>query len=364
MNIGEKILDLREKNKISQQELAYLMEVSRQTVSKWECGNSDPEVNKLVRLAKIFKVTTDYLLDNVNDKDEATILAEKQKKVEDAHKFYAYQKQVVENFYKNNPDFKESENRLCVNQPHCHIVLDVKKINNDTIFIPNIVEKVGVSANYDGPGLKIEIEDTIADLSKMFKGKIISTIDLTNFDTKKVKSLEGFLSGIKSVNCIKGFENLNLNNHKSIRQLFKDSTIGTLDGINNMNVSNIEDFTSAFSNCKIDTLNISNWDISSMKTSTRTKEDSLPISSYIFYRAVINDLNVSNWVLNSVKHTIAWFAGCRINKLQDITNWNMQNVLDCSGMFNSAIIKQTNDLTKLNISKDCSTKGMFELYKN
>ncbi|MFI3329905.1 MAG: helix-turn-helix transcriptional regulator [bacterium] len=62
MNIGEKIFKLREESNLSQTDLAELLDVSRQTISKWECGNCEPEVTKVVKLSKIFKVSTDYLL--------------------------------------------------------------------------------------------------------------------------------------------------------------------------------------------------------------------------------------------------------------------------------------------------------------
>ena len=64
MKINEKIYSLRKKSGWSQDELADKLSVSRQSVSKWETGDSVPEPTKLLALAKIFSVTTDYLLDD------------------------------------------------------------------------------------------------------------------------------------------------------------------------------------------------------------------------------------------------------------------------------------------------------------
>ena len=64
MKINEKIYILRKKFGWSQDELADKLSVSRQSVSKWETGDSMPESAKLLALAKIFSVTTDYLLDD------------------------------------------------------------------------------------------------------------------------------------------------------------------------------------------------------------------------------------------------------------------------------------------------------------
>lgn len=62
MNIGEKIYQLRKGRGYSQEELADLLGVSRQAVSKWELGTSTPDLESVVELAKLFGVTTDYLL--------------------------------------------------------------------------------------------------------------------------------------------------------------------------------------------------------------------------------------------------------------------------------------------------------------
>lgn len=66
MNIADKIMMLRKKNGWSQEELAERLDVSRQSVSKWESGLSVPDLNKVVALSTLFGVSTDYLL-----KDEA-----------------------------------------------------------------------------------------------------------------------------------------------------------------------------------------------------------------------------------------------------------------------------------------------------
>mgnify|MGYP000997137853 CR=1 FL=1 len=62
MVLAEKILKLRKENGWSQEDLAEKMDVSRQSVSKWESGASTPDVDKIVEMAKLFEVSTDYLL--------------------------------------------------------------------------------------------------------------------------------------------------------------------------------------------------------------------------------------------------------------------------------------------------------------
>jgi len=62
MILSEKILMLRNQNGWSQEELAEKLNVSRQSVSKWEVGASIPDLDKIMLLSEIFGVTTDYLL--------------------------------------------------------------------------------------------------------------------------------------------------------------------------------------------------------------------------------------------------------------------------------------------------------------
>ncbi|MBE6671379.1 MAG: phosphoglucosamine mutase [Ruminococcaceae bacterium] len=62
MTIGQKIAVLRTAMQISQEQLAEKLEVSRQSVSKWESDQSVPEVSKILQLSSIFNVTTDDLL--------------------------------------------------------------------------------------------------------------------------------------------------------------------------------------------------------------------------------------------------------------------------------------------------------------
>lgn len=70
MKFCEKLQKLRKDRGYSQEQLADLLEVSRQSVSKWESGTTYPEMDKLLSLCKIFNVTLDDLTnDNVTDKN-------------------------------------------------------------------------------------------------------------------------------------------------------------------------------------------------------------------------------------------------------------------------------------------------------
>ena len=62
MTLGEKIQQLRKVSGFSQEQLAELVGVSRQAISKWETDQSAPEIEKVLLLSKVFSVSTDELL--------------------------------------------------------------------------------------------------------------------------------------------------------------------------------------------------------------------------------------------------------------------------------------------------------------
>jgi len=62
MNIGDRIKKLRERKGISQQQLADILRVGRETVARWENGTRDLKTAAIIDLAKYFNVTSDYLL--------------------------------------------------------------------------------------------------------------------------------------------------------------------------------------------------------------------------------------------------------------------------------------------------------------
>jgi len=62
MTLGEKITYLRTAQKMSQEQLAELLSVSRQSISKWEMEQALPQIDKVLQLCKLFSITCDDLL--------------------------------------------------------------------------------------------------------------------------------------------------------------------------------------------------------------------------------------------------------------------------------------------------------------
>lgn len=62
MSLSKRIYELRKSNRMSQEALAEKINVSRQSISKWESGETVPEIDRVIELSKVFGVSTDYLL--------------------------------------------------------------------------------------------------------------------------------------------------------------------------------------------------------------------------------------------------------------------------------------------------------------
>ena len=71
MILADKIIELRKRNGWSQEELAEKLDVSRQSISKWEGAQSVPDMNRILALSQIFGVSTDVLLKDELELDGA-----------------------------------------------------------------------------------------------------------------------------------------------------------------------------------------------------------------------------------------------------------------------------------------------------
>ena len=82
MIFADKLINLRKKAGMSQEDLALKLGVSRQSVSKWEGAQSIPDISKIIELSQIFGVSTDYLLkDELDVEDDSPIKENSDKKM-------------------------------------------------------------------------------------------------------------------------------------------------------------------------------------------------------------------------------------------------------------------------------------------
>ena len=80
MNFNERLIDLRRKRGLSQEQLGYKLGVSRQTVSKWELAQSYPDFQRLVLLSDYYEMSLDELVKGV-DVGDVRSLNESEKQI-------------------------------------------------------------------------------------------------------------------------------------------------------------------------------------------------------------------------------------------------------------------------------------------
>ena len=78
---GEKLQELRKKNGLSQEAFAEILDVSRQSVSKWESGKIYPEIDKLIFISEYFNISIDELIKEPSVKLEEDIMPSSERKV-------------------------------------------------------------------------------------------------------------------------------------------------------------------------------------------------------------------------------------------------------------------------------------------
>jgi len=79
-SVGERLLTLRNKKSLTQEDLAEQLDVSRQSISKWELNKTLPDVEKLIQLSELYEVSIDYLVKGEENFTEEGIDEEEEKK--------------------------------------------------------------------------------------------------------------------------------------------------------------------------------------------------------------------------------------------------------------------------------------------
>lgn len=62
MSLGQRLIELRKEKKLSQEEVAGKLNVTRQTVSKWETDQSTPDFDKILPLCELYGISTEELI--------------------------------------------------------------------------------------------------------------------------------------------------------------------------------------------------------------------------------------------------------------------------------------------------------------
>ena len=103
MILADKIINERKRNGWSQEELAEMLDVSRQSVSKWEGASSVPDLQKILKMAEVFGVSTDYLLKDEMGPEDVQVTYEissqggsvRKVSMEEAARFITLRKEIL-----------------------------------------------------------------------------------------------------------------------------------------------------------------------------------------------------------------------------------------------------------------------------
>lgn len=136
--IGQKIQEYRVKNELSQEMLAEKLGVSRQSVSKWELGQTLPEVDKIIAMSKLFSVAADELL----------AICESSHYIANKNKLHFGMYLIVEDF-KKSLDFYESllSIRAEIITPNIFAQFFIDGINMSIMHVSNLKNH---NTNYSG----------------------------------------------------------------------------------------------------------------------------------------------------------------------------------------------------------------------
>ena len=132
MSIGKKLLSLRQEKGISQEALGRELNVSRQTVSKWESDLSLPDMKMMITISQFYEISITQLLD-LDDETEADSI----------NKIYEQTSLVLENLQKENKKKIIRDWIIIIICTLCLCValaILVKKGTNEVVFILIIVQ--------------------------------------------------------------------------------------------------------------------------------------------------------------------------------------------------------------------------------
>ncbi|MBR2330221.1 MAG: helix-turn-helix transcriptional regulator [Clostridia bacterium] len=98
--LGKKLYEYRKKAGFSQEELAEKLDVSRQAVSKWECGESLPDTDNLISISKLYGVSLDELVENTTTVENAPIEVKTDGQVLDEDELEEQEEREEEAYYR------------------------------------------------------------------------------------------------------------------------------------------------------------------------------------------------------------------------------------------------------------------------
>lgn len=132
MSIGERIIELRKNANLSQGQLASMLSVSRQAVSKWENDLASPDTLKLIQLADVLDTEVEYLATGKQSTPKSETVVQIQEKIVEVEKIV--EKPVVKIVEKAVPQIVEKTVTQVVEKPVLKRITRVKYFRNPLEF--------------------------------------------------------------------------------------------------------------------------------------------------------------------------------------------------------------------------------------
>lgn len=148
--VGDRLLKLRNEQGMTQEDLAEYLDVSRQSVSKWELNKTLPDVEKLTQLSELYEVTLDYIVKGVEDTVEemATTCEERTEDLQE-NKSSAEGREEQESSVSETEDWK---NNLSIQSPFeltvHRIMFLVAMLVSGVIFVCAVIFSIRLIDNY------------------------------------------------------------------------------------------------------------------------------------------------------------------------------------------------------------------------
>ena len=179
MTLGQKIRDMRKQMGISQEVLGDIINISRQTITKWETDAGVPDVSNLAELAKLFGVPVDYFISN---KDGAVT---KQLDI-DITKYRNNNEendQILRHFYSEEWNLNYLSFDLYPKNPFLRYGTYILGIFSDTVFNVGMASQLAHQIDNLGENYYLISRDNMKFLAHINKNKL----EIMNISDKKIK---------------------------------------------------------------------------------------------------------------------------------------------------------------------------------
>ena len=187
-------------------------------------------------------------------------------------------------------------------------------------------------------------------LRSMRASRLLTSIDVSNFDTSKVTYMAYMFHNCSSLTSI-DVSKWDVGNVTSMVYMFNNCKVLSLLNVNNWDVSKVTDMSHMFNGCQsLTSLDVSNWDTGNVTNMTNT---------FCLCKS-LTSLDVSKWNTSKVTTLFCLFNGCQSLTSLDVSNWDTSNVTNMGYIFtNCKNVTTLGDLSNWDTRKATSMHSMF-----